>query len=146
MKHFLLYLILILFSCTVNQDKDLILQIESKISNDLVSISNSSIDQLTIGLGSILASALISKKEQGELLSRPIMPYIKDELNKKNTEELSALAYGTTSIRLKLLGECLLSNRKNITAKLKEEGELIAPISEDIINHIILTINKLEKE
>ena len=134
------------FSCVSNHDEDLKLQIKNQISKELISVSNTALDGLTGGFGSSLLGNFISKKDQGNFLLDPIMPYITSELNKKNTKELTLLSNGNMTTRLKLLHNCLLNNREEISQDLKASSEILAPISTELIDNLMINLNRMKED
>ena len=134
------------FSCATNNDEDLKLQIKNQISEDLISVSNSVLDGLTSGFGSSLLSNFISKEDQGNLLLDPIMPHITSELNKKNTKELYLLSNGSMTNRLKLIHNCLLNNREEISQDLKASSEVLAPITTELIDNLMINLNTMKED
>ena len=134
------------FSCSLNNDEDLKLQIKNQISDDLISISHSALDGLTSGFGSSLLSNFISKQDQGNFLLDPIMPHISSELNKKNTQELTLLSNANMSNRLKFVHNCLLNNREEIAQELKSSSEIIAPITKELIDNLVLNLKTMQED
>ena len=122
------------------------MQIKNQISKDFISVSNSALDGLTSGFGSSLLSNFISKKDQGNFLLDPIMPHITSELNKKNTEELTLLSNGNMTTRLKLIHDCLINNREEISEDLKASSEIMAPITTELIDNVMIKLNTMKED
>ncbi len=137
-----IFIIFIFSSCNNNKDEELRVQVQTQIAKDIRVIASKSLDQMTIGIGSSLLSAIVSKDDQDNFLSKPLMPYINEVLNTKNTHELTLLANGPTSARLKLVGECIYNNKEVIIKNIKESSEFVGPLSDDIMNDMIIQINK----
>jgi len=145
-KIILFFFCITFFSCASNHDEDLKLQIKNQISEDLISVSNSALDGLTSGFGSSLLSNFISKKDQGNFLLDPIMPHITSELNKKNTKELTLLSNGNMTTRLKLIHDCLINNREEISEDLKASSEILAPITTELIDNLMINLNTMKED
>lgn len=133
-------------SCYNNHDEDLKLQIKNQISEDLIIVSNSALDGMTGGFGSSILSNFISRKNQGNFLLDPIMPHINSELNKKNTNELKLLSNGNMTTRLKLVHNCLLNNREEISQDLKTSSEILAPISTELIDNLMIALKTMKED
>ena len=82
-RNILIFFLITLASCSTNTDEELRLQIQSLISKDIREISHKAIDQLTLGFGSSLLNITISKTDQESLISSFVIPYIEEELKKK---------------------------------------------------------------
>ena len=93
-RNIVIFFLISLASCSTNKDEELRLQIQSLISKDIREISHKSIDHFTLGFGSSLLNIVVDKTDQDSVISSFVMPYIKEELKKKNSNELKLLANG----------------------------------------------------
>ena len=143
-RNIAIFFLISLVSCSTNKDEELRLQIQSLISKDIREISHKSLDQLTLGFGSSLLNIVVAKSDQDSLISSFVMPYIKEELEKKNSNELELLANGDISDRMGVIGSCILNNKDTIIEKIKTESKILEPLADEIINELITCANDLK--
>ena len=116
---------------------DLESQAVAIISKEVVAVTNTCFDQLTLGLGGLVSDLVLTKKEKDSLILHPITPYIKDELKKKNETELSEIIKSRRE-RMKFILMAFNNNRENIAAY---AGEKVA-FAKEIISAISTLIEK----
>ena len=143
-RNIVIFFLISLASCSANKDEEFRLQIQSLISNDIREFSHKSLDQFTLGFGSSLLNIVVAKSDQDSLILSCVMPYIKEELKKKNSNELKLLADGDISDRMGVIGSCILNNKDTIIKKIKTESKILEPLADEIINELITCVNDLK--
>ena len=143
-RNIVIFFLIALTSCSANADQELRLQIQSLISKDIREISHKSLDHFTLGFGSSVLNVVVAKTDQDSLISSFVMPYIKEELKNKNSNELKLLANGDISNRMGVIGSCILNNKKPIIEKIKTESKILEPLADEIINELITCANDLK--
>ena len=129
-----LFLCFLLVNCSskTNNEEVLRVEVQQLLAKDVRSLSEAAINSFSFGVGSSIVNVFISKESQDSLLLSPLLPYIKSDLQAKNSSELEELI-STPTARLEFVGACLYNNKKEITESVSETfkgaEKLIASIS-----------------
>ena len=102
---------------------------EKSICTDVRGLTHTSIDALSLGLGSTIIGAVMSEKEQDSLLMKPFLPILREELKACDKKTLKGIAENGPE-RYRFIASILLKHRETITASVKESAEWAAPFVE----------------
>ena len=89
-------------------------EVRGLLAKDVRTLSEAAINSFSFGLGSGLLNVFVSKEKQDSVLLSPLLPYINNELQSKNLNELEELVVNPTA-RIEFVGRCLYSNKEAIT-------------------------------
>jgi hypothetical protein len=140
MKHLLFYamsLIIGLSACSSKTDAlaPLRKKAEKSICDDVRSITHSSIDAMSMGLGSMVISSVMSESKQDSILMKPFLPMIRKDLKTLKKPELENII-SSKKARYKFIGTTLLNNKEAMTSSLKKSYEFAAPLVDKAIEFV----------
>ena len=100
---------------------------EKSICDDVRNLTYSSVDAMSLGIGSLVMKSALTESEQDSMIMKPFLPVLRKELKTMKKDELNAICKEKTA-RYKFIGSVLIKNKDSITASVQETYEFAAPM------------------
>lgn len=131
-SYFGVLILLMLFSCGGEAPKTDPTAIwrkkaEKTICGDIRSLTYTSVDAVSMGIGSIVMKSALSESEQDSLIMKPFIPVLRAELKHMDKKSLEAICKEKTA-RYKFIGTVLVNNRESITSAVQKTCDFAAPM------------------
>lgn len=140
MKHLIYYSFILLISLSACSSKTDALaplrkKAEKSICDDVRGITHSSIDAMSLGLGSMVISSVMSTAQQDSIIMKPFLPMLRKELKTLKKPELESIV-DNKKARYKFIAATLVKNKDAMTSALKKSYEFAAPLVDKAIEFV----------
>ena len=136
---------LFMYSCSPGPKPDPLASLRKKaeksICKDVRDLTHTSIDAMSLGMGSMIIKSVMSESDQDSLLMKPFLPILKEELKSCDKKTLEGISNNAAE-RYRFIGSLLLKHREPITATVKESAAWAVPFIDMAISKAQELANK----
>jgi hypothetical protein len=119
-------------------------KLEKAISEDVRSITHTSINAISMGMGSVVMNSVMSEGEQDSLLMKPFMPILKEEMALLADAELKKVNK-EQSARYTFIGKIMVKHKDPLVEGLKKTYSFAAPFVEVAIDQAVKLSEEVQK-